>query len=1108
MKKGCKKVLAIGVALSVIITSFNWNEIPSVANDTNIVDYNGATVMSNGSISNGSATIRGLGAKIDVDSETNSNVLVLNGEAFSDGYLELPKNLYSEVTNAFTFTMDINVSDNASNYQRLFQSSSIPLGSGDTSWWDAPDVSIDLGDFNQFRSSVLVGSTTHTADDGSHRALFNWGTGAQKNHWSRLVFTVTQNSVTVFYNGIKYTPNVNSTVLANLFSNNQIQDYIYNAIGHSVYSSDGDAKAKFDNIKVYSRALSDVEAVSEQLPVDATYSWDFDNADLTLKDSSGSLDAFNIYTDGTNLTESTTASSPDNSIKVGIYKDSTNGRFFYSVMKNNNTVINASAIGLTTENGDYTRDLTIDNSSIKITSGTDSYKLLNGKTKDVSDSYNELSFTLNGLKGNIDIIIRIYDDGFAYRYQINESNLSSGVITSEASEIVLPDGSVTWSASPSDTYEGTYTKRSLTTITNSEVQMSTPLLASVKGDAYWLLFSEANVFNEKEPYCASIFETKMDQKNIQWVFGRNQDKSVSVNYPFKTPWRVAIITENLNKLANSNIITDLNPKADSSKDWSFVKPGKVAWSWWSSSFDAIEPQTQKDYIDFAAKNGWEYVLVDYGWELWDDYKTKVKDIVDYGKEKGVGVVLWYGVNKYDGKHIFELNNRKTIDEQFAWCKDIGIVGVKIDYLNSDSQESMKIMYDLADSSAENRLMLLYHGSSDPNGESRTYPNIISTESVRGSEYYKWGIGADVKTLLTYMFTRNVLGSMDFTPVAYPLTSLGVTAGFQAAETIIFESGLQHFAHSAYVYEGSKILSLLNDIPVTWDNSLFGGYPGEYNWAARQSGDDWYLGVMTAASIKTNISLDFLEDGKTYKAYIYGDNKDGSEVSVTEMNLTSNDIFALDIKENSGVAVKITENNMKTSTYYDDTYNYYEAEDALLSGSSKIDVNNYASSLASVGWVGNGDKNDLVFDNINVDKSGVYDMKIFFITGAKRDLYISINDNDPILLKDLLSYNSDWSAVGSKTIAVSLKEGKNKIRLFNKSAFAPSIDRIAVSKNIVDKKSESTVGTDKNISNMNINSVEKTPETGDVADVSIKVSIIILTMISIFIFRRKEIVNQK
>lgn len=741
------------------------------------------------------------------------------------------------------------------------------------------------------------------------------------------------------------------------------------------------------------------------------------------------------YTDGTQLTELAELVSPDGKLTVRLFWGAGKGQLFYTAEKERETVLQAAQLGLRTGSADLSKGLTLAENAIRISK---------------EEEFSELSCLLAGGDAALTVVLRVYKEGIAYRYLVEEQGKETGEILSETSEFVFPDDTVLWMGETSDTYEGNYKKGVLQDIKEEACEMSRPLLASVHGDKHWVLATEAGIFNTEEPYCASVFEKAAGEKNIHYKFGRHQETTPVVRYPFKTPWRVAIIAGDLNTLAGSRLVQKLNPLPEEKRDFSFVKPGKAVWSWWSSSYDAIEPQTQKDYIDFAAQNGWDYCLVDYGWELWEDYKEKVADIVAYGKEKKIGVFLWYGVNKFDNVHIFDLDNRDTIEEQFAWCESIGAAGVKIDYLNSDSQTSMRIMYDLAECAAEHHLMVVYHGCTNPSGEEVTFPNIVSYEAVRGEEYFKWNGQADVGTLLTYLFTRNVTGSMDFTPTAYRLSNSSATAGFQLAQSVVYESAVQHFAHSAYVYEGSEVLSFLNQVPTVWDASLYGGYPGEYNWTARKSGKDWYVGMMTAQARTAELSLDFLEKGKTYHVYLYRDNETGEKLETEKLDVTAENCLKLSLLNEGGAAAIITEREIETETVYDKMYTYYEAEDALLGGTCKKNDNNYASGLVSVGWIGKGKENSVTFTDVWAEKNGTYELKIFYIAGEERNLSVSVNEKECVTLNRLVSYAKDWAAPCRVTIPVTLERGKNSICLFDNDGYAPDIDRIAVSKDTREK----------------------------------------------------------
>lgn len=758
--------------------------------------------------------------------------------------------------------------------------------------------------------------------------------------------------------------------------------------------------------------------------------------------------------------------SKDASIVVRIWKDAEDS-YYYSAYRRDNVMIKCSPLGLVTKDNDLSVGLGLDETSIQKTEGKEEYEWVQGSSSSVSKEYAQTAFTLAKGNSKITMIFRVFNDGMAYRYEVDGDVNSTGEeteITAENSSFVLPDDGSIWTMGQSATYEaGEYTKRSVSSLNSRNESYATPILGEIPTNTgtSWLLLSEANVYNEKEPYCACVFQTKSKSTAIQVKFGQYLQQeadeeyngkqysakyaaisSVTMSDVFHTPWRLAILSDDLEGVANSSLVSDLNPAAEG--DFSWVKPGTSSWSWWSTTSDAIDYDTMYDYIDYAEETGQQYCLVDFGWELWDDYETKVAELVEYAEPKGVDLILWYGVNKFDQPHIFDLDNPDTIEEQFAWCEKMGVKGVKVDYLNSDSQFAMKVMYDLASIAAKHKLVVNYHGCSDPNGENRTFPNILSSEAVMGAEYFKWSNGSPVTALLTLPFARNVIGSMEFTPICMSSRKVQATDGFMLAMSVVYESAVQTLAHSAYVYQGYEGASLLNNIPSSWDESkLLEGYPGRCVVRARRSGENWYVGAMTQEADTYEIPLDFLDAGEPYYAYIYQDAEEGGIVSEVR-EVTSETELRFDLQEGGGCAVKLSKNDPRAVTVYDG-YKYYEAEDATLGEGTTVQETDYVSGKKFVGNVGGKESQTVTFENVNVKEAGTHELKVFIISSNKRDLYVKVNDGEPIEMSDLVGVAGDGNAVASKSIMVELEAGNNTICLYNDKKNAPGIDRIAVSK---------------------------------------------------------------
>jgi len=736
-----------------------------------------------------------------------------------------------------------------------------------------------------------------------------------------------------------------------------------------------------------------------------------------------------MYTDGAKLTSVKEVSSPDGKIVASILK-SDDGRVFYAVSNNGEIVIEASSLGIVTDKVDFSVGAEYNEGSIiKV---TDEYTLLNGKHDgEITDVCNQYTFTLKKDEKELDINIRVYDDGVAYNYAMGEG----ATVKREVSEYVFSDKASLWTyTQPNVTYEGTYTKQHMSVVKAAVATYTVPSLVQT-GDN-WVLLTEASVFDDEESYCSSYLKTTSGSKNLVWTFGNGQAGSVKMTGAFETPWRVAIVADNMNTLVNSDIVTSVcKDKYDT--DYSFVKPGKLAWSWWSSTGDdpiAFEPQY--DYIDFAAENGWEYVCLDYGWVLWDDYKAKVKELVDYAEEKGVGIWLWYGVN--DSGHTaagsypkYSLLNEETIRTEFQWAKSIGIKGVKVDYYERDNQATMEQMYLCAKIAAENEQMVLFHGCTNPGGENRTFPNVLSYEAIYGAEYYKWRTEPSTANVITYLFTRNVVGSADFTPTALPVAGIGATHGFMLGTTVYIESGLIHFAENVNVYEGYAGLSFMNDIPVTWDETIvLEGIPGAYGTVVRRAEADWYLASLTTAARTAEVDLSFLEEGKTYTAYIYKTNAGKDNIEIITKKVTNAEKLSLELGINDGASVKFTTDDFDYTTDYEKNYIYIEGEKGTLSGDAKPSNNpyndQYSSGKKTVEYIGNGINNNATY-TVTVEEAGVYELNIFYISAADRRFMISINEDDAGRIRTGKLNSGDWVSVSKETIYVELKAGTNKIK---------------------------------------------------------------------------------
>ena len=348
-------------------------------------------------------------------------------------------------------------------------------------------------------------------------------------------------------------------------------------------------------------------------------------------------------------------------------------------------------------------------------------------------------------------------------------------------------------------------------------------------------------------------------------------------------WRLAVIGD-LRDVVGSSLPLALG-RPSRIRDTSWIRPGRVAWSWWSDSSSPSRLETQREYVDAAAARGWEYVLVDEGWDpAW------MPELVRYAADRGVRVLLW--------THWRELRDRgrraRLLDRWAAW----GVAGVKADFLQSDRPRRIAVYDVIARAAARRRLLVNFHGCTLPRGIQRTWPNVLTMEAVLGAEHAKAGTVAAAHDV-DLVFTRNAVGSMDYTPA---LTARGSTAGHQLALAVAFESGLQHLADRPATYTANPAAdAVLRALPVAWDDTrLLDGAPDSHAVVARRSGAEWWVaGIHAGAATTRTVALGFLPPGRSYRATVTAD-----DLTPREATVTAADTLTVPVAADGGFTVRL------------------------------------------------------------------------------------------------------------------------------------------------------------------------------------------------------------
>ncbi|GAA0249853.1 glycoside hydrolase family 97 catalytic domain-containing protein [Haladaptatus pallidirubidus] len=502
----------------------------------------------------------------------------------------------------------------------------------------------------------------------------------------------------------------------------------------------------------------------------------------------------------------------------------------------------------------------------------ETYKLAHGKRKECRHRATEAVFTYEAARGVVELQVRIATDGVAYRYRYPGDEGSVGFLT-EGSAFNIPREAIGYLMPYVYHHES-----SGRTVPVSEIddgrEYQFPGLFQVEKDS-WVLLCEAGVDGD---WAAGRLTFDGDDGLFEITHPPNIARSPR---PVDAPWRVAIVGD-LATVTESTLTTDLvdGPRIDA--DW--VEPGRVAWSWWSTGTGDLE--LGKAYVDYVNEHGWEHILIDAGWG-----RDWMPELVEYADERDVGVFVW--------AHFTELNSESKRAERLPKWADWGIAGVKVDFMDSDDQGRLQFYDAMAEACAEQELMVNYHGSIIPTGLRRRWPHVMTYEGVMGAEKHP-GIASEHNTILP--FTRNVVGPMDYTPVTFSAESLQ-TVGHELALSIVFESGLQHYADSIDEYTARPLAQeVLDAVPATWDETRFlRGKPGAEVTLARRSGDEWFIGCITAGPNRTvDVHLDFV-DGER-EVTVTRDEGDG-ETLMCEREVAS-ETLSIPVPENGGFVARL------------------------------------------------------------------------------------------------------------------------------------------------------------------------------------------------------------
>lgn len=575
-------------------------------------------------------------------------------------------------------------------------------------------------------------------------------------------------------------------------------------------------------------------------------------------------------------------------------------------------VLLPSPLGIRREDDDFSRDLSFVTDATRPVVA--SYTLTRGKRRDLRNAGIErvLSFQ-TARRARIDLVLRVFDDGFAFRYLFPQSDSRPHKVLAEVTGFRLPPGSRgTLSAHDrpgqrAPDYENPwYLDVPVGTPSPSDAGWSYPALFVTK-DRRYVLVTESGLDGT---YCGTHLDARSDGGlyRVRFPAAHETPRRATVEpsspLPWSTPWRVVVLGDRLGTIVESSLVTDLAPPSRVS-DATWIRPGRASWAGAEGESSAHSTARLAPFVDLAAASGWEYALVGPAWDMLDNVAWQ--GLLRRAAEQKVG--LWVSSTRE------RMHDPVARDREMRRLVAAGVKGVVVDQFESDKQDVIRETQAILEDAATHRLLIGLRGTTVPRGWDRTYPHLMSVEAVRGSAAYltdpSFALAAPAHNTVL-VFTRNVVGPMDYAPALFSRTRRPrrTTWGHEMALPVVFESGLHVFPDTVAGYTAlpDDARALLRSLPTAWDETrVLDGEPGRLAVIARRAGRSWYVaginGEPTAKRVLVPMAT--LLDGGTFEMLLVADGRHEGALLVTKRTRNPTDEQSVQLLPYGGFALRLT-----------------------------------------------------------------------------------------------------------------------------------------------------------------------------------------------------------
>lgn len=617
---------------------------------------------------------------------------------------------------------------------------------------------------------------------------------------------------------------------------------------------------------------------------------------------------------------------PDEKLQLAVFVQNET-KPCYSVSYNGKTMLEKSPLGMNTNIGDFTKNLKLTGHSVDKIDTV--YQQTRIKVSNVHYRANELTCHLENEQGQkLGVVFRVSDNDVAFRYTLpHQGGKASVTVKEEQTGFRFPEQTTTFLCPQSDAMIGwKRTKPSYEEEYKADAPMSDrsqyghgytfPCLFRIGNDG-WVLVSETGVDSR---YCGSrlsdVSEGNLYTVAFPMAEENNGNGTVAPAFalPGATPWRTITVGDHLKPIVETTVPWDVvSPLYETKHDYRF---GRGTWSWILWQDGSINYDDQVRYIDFASAMGYEYALIDNWWDTRIGHQ-RMKSLVEYARDKGVELFLWYSSSGYwndiEQGPVNRMDNAIIRKREMKWLQSLGVKGIKVDFFGGDKQETMRLYEDILSDADDHGLMVIFHGCTLPCGWERMYPNYVGSEAVLASEnmvFNQHFCDEEAFNTCLHPFIRNTVGSMEFGGCFLNKrlnrnndggTTRRTTDVFQLATTVLFQNPVQNFALAPNNLKDvpAVCMDFMKRVPTTWDETRFvDGYPGKYVVLARRQGDTWYLAAVNAGKEPLKLKLDLeMFAGKTVA--LYKDDKKG-EPELTSLKVKENGKVQLEIRPQGGI----------------------------------------------------------------------------------------------------------------------------------------------------------------------------------------------------------------